>query len=519
MSANPKSVSSTYGKIKTVLFTHYGAKWNNESTMLYTNIMESLGRDVLYVFLAIVDIPSRFIQKDFKKHQKTTNENKLLTRHTVNHTSQEQYLERCSRDLKQGFDFMLSSIENEDRAKAIEKPLKTIFHIKPRVDYGAILKPNRGRGRRIYNTSKWAQDSFWVLQGDDYSVLIEPLDPSWLLKSRKPFADTYVADHIAASIKLEKNFYLEPSLYQLQGGNILCGTQWIKGDDETAPEPHDFLLVGNGDLDKNVSIEISRMNQDQSKGTSINTSPQQIKADIKSYFKTLFRVQNVYFTPDNVNGAKKKFQPLYHLDQYITLAGGSSTGGKEVVMVADLKWGVETFMKAAGMKTPKTDAATACAELKRMHTPFLMCDQGLILRLEQTVKEFERKTDDSGKQMFKVHRLPMLLIDYAGVPYIITYNNCFIEIYRKEGKEIKKAYLPNFETKNEWFFLQLQAHEKYGEGLKAVKDAVKDQFVNIGYPEDNVHFVNGEYAKTAAQRGALHCIAKVLERSDYVLNQ
>jgi agmatine/peptidylarginine deiminase len=277
----------------------------------------------------------------------------------------------------------------------------------------------------------WAQDGYCCIKKDENTtVLLEPLH----------FArggDHNVAEQVAANTDLE----VEPTKYYIEGGNILAGD--------------DYILVGKDYLHLNKA----RTGEGKRKLTN--------------EFKKLFGVSHVIWLgfdePLNfpIQVFQGKYQPLYHIDMYITLAG-KTDNGKELVFVADAKLAKEIVEEEAP-------------------------EDVIVDSFDKTV-EYLAQYNEGGLQ-FEVKRLPIDLWKFPdGQKKFLTYNNCLIEVFGDE----KNVYLP-----------------KYSSPAPGSKNRRKLDAELAKIFEENgfkVLQLEGAYEELCKRGGSLHCITKVLDR-------
>ena len=277
----------------------------------------------------------------------------------------------------------------------------------------------------------WAQDGYSCIKKEDgTTVLLEPLDFT-------RGGDHFVADQVAA----ETNMEIETTKYHLEGGNILAGDNYI--------------LIGKDYLHRNEAIT----------GES--------KKKITNGFKKLFGVDHVIWLgfDDPVNFPidvfQGKYQPIFHIDMYITLAG-KSDNGKELVFVADAKW---------AKKILDQDPPPAT-----------------IVQAFNKTADWLAQYNKDGLQ-FEVKRLPIDLWDVNNTQgTFLTYNNCLIEVFG----DTKNVYFP--------------AYSSVAPGSinrRKLDEEVANIFENSGF---NVRLLNGAYEELCKRGGSIHCITKALDR-------
>ena len=162
-------------------------------------------------------------------------------------------------------------------------------------------------------------------------------------------------------------------------------------------------------------------------------------------------------------------QKLRHIDMFITL-GGKTQDGEDLVFVANL--------------TEESSIAVTPALRKAFNTYF------------DRVADLLRGYNNGGIR-FKVERLPLLLYN-VGDRVFMSFNNCLVE----EHEHGKFAYLPHYDADTE----DLQQRFEDMENL-AIETFRRNNFHVTSIPEN--------FSVRARSNGSLHCMAKVLKRSDY----
>ncbi|MDL4842851.1 agmatine deiminase family protein [Aquibacillus rhizosphaerae] len=279
--------------------------------------------------------------------------------------------------------------------------------------------------------SIWAQDGYSCIKKEDgTTVLLESLDFT-------RGGDHFVADQIAAETDLE----IEVTKYHIEGGNILAGDN--------------YLIIGKDYL--HLNEEITGENQEK----------------ITNEFKKLFGVEHVIWLGFDepvdfpIDVFQGEFQPIFHIDMYVTL-GGKADNGKELVFIADVKMAKNVLEE----DMPPTEISES---------------------LDRTAQWLAEYNIDG--LSFEVKRIPIDLWDLNGsTGTFLTYNNCLIEVF--EGT--KNVYLP--------------AYSSVAPGSinrRKLDEAVANIFSNNGF---TVKLLEGAYEELCKRGGSLHCITKDLDR-------
>lgn len=159
--------------------------------------------------------------------------------------------------------------------------------------------------------SQWAQDAFTVATGPGgFPILLHPL----------PFTD--FTDYFAAmELSAATSYRTKHTLFPFDGGNILAGDS--------------YLLVGADEMSNAMISLFGRVNKN-------------LFDEIDTLFKIQFGVKEILwlgdtdFThpyPSGTNYPNGNYQPIYHLDMFITPGGSIKENGteKEILFVGDLK--------------------------------------------------------------------------------------------------------------------------------------------------------------------------------------
>ncbi len=279
--------------------------------------------------------------------------------------------------------------------------------------------------------SIWAQDGYSCVKNDaGATVLLEPLDFT-------RYGDHFVAEQVAAVSDLE----IEVTKYHLEGGNILAGDNYV--------------IIGIDYLHYNKSIT----------GES--------ETDITNSFKKLFGVDQVIWlgfdVPVNfpIHVWQGKYQPIFHIDMYVTL-GGKTASGKELVFVAD--------------------ARLAKKELGESAPPLVIADA-----FDKTSEFFDNYSKEGLE--FEVERIPIDLwnVDTRSGTFL-TYNNCLIEVFGQE----KNVFLPAYSSV-----------APGSRNRKKLDEKVAKIFDDKGF---TVKLLEGSYEELCKNGGSIHCITKALDR-------
>jgi len=278
--------------------------------------------------------------------------------------------------------------------------------------------------------SIWAQDGYCYLKKDTgQTILLEPLNFT-------RGGDNFVADQVAAQTDME----IEVTKYHLEGGNILSGDNYI--------------IVGKDYLHLNEGIT----------GES--------RRRITTGFKKLFGVSEVIWLGFDapvdfpIYVFQGKYQPIFHIDMYITL-GGKTADGKELVFVGDPELAKSIL-----------DQPPPIAEI--------------VQAFNKTAAFFE--SYDGGIK-FEVIRLPLDLWNVTTESgTFLTYNNCLIESFG----ENRNVYLPAYASVAPGSVNRRKLDEKAAQ-----------VFEKAGV---SCTLLYGAYEELCKHGGSVHCITKALDR-------
>ncbi len=297
--------------------------------------------------------------------------------------------------------------------------------------------------------SIWAQDAYIALRsGACDSVLTEGV-----LFPR--YDDMTIADDVA----LQSDIKVWPSTLYFQGGNILGGP--------------DYTLIGEDYIFKNE--------------TRYGTETRDKVIDA---FQALFGTDIVplggcnsaaYDLLDNGVFSGLGFQPLFHIDMYVTPTGVTGTSGKEIILL--------------GRPSKAYDAIGRYSEEEIYNNP----------NLDRYFDETEEQLSDR----FEVQHLPLLptygnlnLSDEDKRYYWLTFNNVVIENFGSERNVLMTTYSQDY--------VEYRTDPVIRRDLE---QAAKEVWKRVGY---KVHCTDG-LEDLAHGSGSIHCITKAVSRSSWVM--
>lgn len=332
--------------------------------------------------------------------------------------------------------------------------------------------------------SEWAQDGFAVLNYDGHSqILLQSL-------SSRRFLDQFVSFEL--TLKRQLSMFLQPTLTEWEGGNILVAD--------------DFALVGKNTLATNWRNTLLRMTDEQrSDPQYLETAFEEMKQDMERQLglQEVIWVGYPSVRRDLMNARQFCYQPLFHIDLFLTLAA-KGLDGTETLFIGDpgLAWKI---LKAAGLQD-------------QIRPPGLTWE-GDQLTAQMISHSINRDMMDffgdynltSTSRQFNTISLPMLI--EQGVVY--SWNNCLIEI----AHETSRAYVPNYIIADAGSRALAASELGRNRKMEVLQQAVKEIMLTHGIREV-IWTGHGLFMQHFAQRkGSLHCLTKVLRRDPYGLGR
>lgn len=312
-----------------------------------------------------------------------------------------------------------------------------ISGIAEKIESGASITP-----------SEWVQDPFCVVKMcNGIHGLVQPY-----YSNRG--ADSFLARELASSEY--PHFVLVPSPFWIEGGNILGGGNWA--------------LVGKDLLAQNCLELIRLYGPDGASKVRLNR--------FKKEFQDLLGVDQLLWlglpnlAKDVLKPEKSTFQPFFHLDLFVTLAGKNALG-EEVVLLGDPIW-----FNSKGIK-------------------FSEKEKVLVEQMQLVRDEFDELENQSGIR-FKLVSVPLPLVDH--IPF--SYNNCLTESIL--GRKI--AYLPSY-------IQDRIPNDPINTFLVDIEKEVKAKFLQAGFDRVIMVKAGADFRYFSQREGSLHCISKVLSRS------
>ena len=178
------------------------------------------------------------------------------------------------------------------------------------------------------------------------------------------------------------------------------------------------------------------------------------------------------------------FQPIFHLDMYVTPTGERAASGKELVFVASPRLARE------------------------------------ILGEKDTENDFDKYFDEVAQQLeewFEIKRMPILPTQFNTKQslfprhYYLSYNNAVVENYENKGKRLKNVYLPSFAGHVEMFRKDRYITAYYGDEKRyaALDEGAKKIWEQNGFKVWQMDPLED----LAMSWGSVHCMVKVLSRT------
>ncbi|MBK8872826.1 MAG: hypothetical protein IPN13_02460 [Bacteroidetes bacterium] len=302
----------------------------------------------------------------------------------------------------------------------------------------------------IFQYSIWAQDAYVALKDE----LNNPIICEGVHFPR--YDDATIADDIS----MQTNNSAMQSYLFFQGGNIL--------------EVGEYVLVGKDYIVENLGRAF------------LETEERVIASFEKLFGKKVLPIGRQSVIPEDHRAflGGGYYQPIFHIDMYITPTGKLTGEGKEIVLVGSPKLGRD----AVGENSKLTDYDVYFDEVA-----------------------------DQLSRFFEVKRLPILpsfIKYYTKAPqtderyYYLSYNNALVENYEDRSN----VYLPSFSQDVE-VYLNDSSIITY-EGTLAKRSALdkkaKEVWESLGFV---VHQMDG-LEDLAIGWGSVHCITKTLVRTN-----
>jgi hypothetical protein len=296
----------------------------------------------------------------------------------------------------------------------------------------------------------FAQDPFAVLESDgDLNYLINPI------YSHTNFANSYIAQNLADAAR-SPSYMIRPTLLSFNAANILAG--------------ENYILIGKDSVVENQGGDT----QDRS----------ELHAQFQAYYGVNHVVEiGSYDAYRNIpHYSQGKYQPVFHLDMFITLAGPVAVEHEmlvEIVFVGELV--VYDLDSQAILTEPNP----------------------LMKQITQGLDETAHLLDGMafGDRLLKVVRIPLLLVINNHYGNYLSWNNALVENHWP--RESSTVYLPDYCD-------SLDHPSSY----KSCQDQAIARIEGCGF---QVKMVSNRFVYYSLNmRGSLHCMAKAIRRSKRV---
>jgi hypothetical protein len=343
------------------------------------------------------------------------------------------------------------------------------------------------------SVTDWAEDAYVSLKdaSDGTSYLMEP----WAFGR---FGDALIADAVEEYTDVRAS--QAPLIFQ--GGNCLVGSDfWLLGKDYFAdtvglfvgddPPPVD---VPAGEDPRSFAADLFSQYVDATRSLTLVGTKKPIP--LQPYVGT--KDGERYYLDITASGAGT-FQPIFHIDMFLTLVGVNSQGAFEILVgspsladellktsspfsLPEVYDGIARSLESSGFAVrrnplvhrPTPGAAVELARLKQLSSE--PGNEPLAYAVKQL--ELAGATDTTMIQVRDWHH--------------ITWNNCLVENSKSAGKHV---YLPTF------------GHGDYSD-LAAVDSKMKSLWEDLGF---RVHLLD-DFNEFARRQGIVHCIKKYLAR-------
>ena len=303
----------------------------------------------------------------------------------------------------------------------------------------------------VFNYSIWAQDAYVSLRnGSEKIILGESV--------------CFTRDHdmsVADDLAIQANVKVIQSHLYFQGGNII--------------QAGDYAIVGKDYIMENLG----RM--------FMETEKKVIKEFRRFFDRDLIVVGTGDIIPKNHRQSLGGgiFQPIFHVDMYISPTGLRNASGKELVFVGSPKLARQI------MKEPSPDSD---------HDGYF----------DETARQL--------KQYFRVKRLPLLPTLFQSKEmetprhYYLSYNNVLVENYGSEKNPSRHVFMPSYTASVKQFLNEPFITRYHGEESKyrLLDEAAEKIWEREGF---TVYRIDG-VEDLAMNWGSVHCITKALKRSE-----
>ncbi len=338
----------------------------------------------------------------------------------------------------------------------------------------------------------WAEDAYVSLKDatDGSGYLMEP----WEFKRA---GDALIADAVEefSDIKVTQ----APLIFQ--GGNCLIGSDfWMLGKDyfadtvELLQGQRPPVKIPEGQSADDFARELFGKYVDKSRKLLLIGTKKPIP--IREYIGTRSGAE---FYLDIAAGGVGTFQPIFHIDMFISLVGVNSQGKFELLVgspaLADRMLGTKSPFALDAVYDSIAEAASDLGfSVKRnplVHHPTVGKSFTLSKLKEIASQQGYEALATAVKELAAAGALDTATVKIRDWHHI-TWNNCLVENSPSKGKHV---YLPTF------------GYGSYAD-LKAIDAEMKSIWEALGF---TVHLL-GDFNKFAERQGVVHCIKKYLTR-------
>ena len=388
------------------------------------------------------------------------------------------------RALRPGTRFVV--VHHESRRWDVEEWFDAAGHPDANITYVAV--PD------YVTFTDWAEDPYVAVfdVADDTAYLMEP----WEFPRA---GDALLSESVQEHVALRSG--QAPLIFQ--GGNCLIGDEfWLLGKDYFADS---VALVEGRDAPVTVPDDtsapdfVSRLFGDYvDGGRELVVVGTERPIPLREFYGS--REKDEFYVEIAGDGAST-YQPMFHIDMFITLAGRNDAGGFDA-LVGSPAMGDEML----GTRSPFSAADTYDAIADRLAAAGMTVRRNPLVHRPEvgpafTVAELRFLGGQPGNEALldAVNDLLALGAKETSIARVrtwhhITWNNCLVENSAAEGRHV---YLPTF------------GHLP-NEDLEPIDEAMKALWEELGF---TVHLL-ADFNPFARRQGVVHCIKKYLRRGD-----
>lgn len=374
-------------------------------------------------------------------------------------------------------------VAHDETARAIIEPwFDEAGHSKEAVEF--VPLPD------YVSLTDWAEDAYVALTEDGESYLMEP----W---SFLRGGDALIADAVEEYTDVKASG--APLIFQ--GGNCLIGSDfWLLGKDYFADTislfagDHSPVEVGPGDDPRKLATDMFSRYVDAGRRLILVGTRKPIP--IAEYVGS--EQTGVFYLDIAANGAGS-FQPIFHIDMFLTLVGENEDGKFEVLVgspaLADERLKRSSPFALADVYDGIADDLTREGFVVRrnplVHRPTAVGQTNLPRLTELSKQPGGESLAAAVAQLREAGASDSTAIQLRDWHHI-TWNNCLVENGGAAGKHV---YLPTF------------GHEPYGD-LAVIDTEMKELWESLGF---TVHLL-ADFNAFARRQGVVHCIKKYIRR-------